>query len=151
MNQFKLVDVNSDDFKKTVLDIVSKSSPLVPVVLNDRFIKLPDGWIKDLQLKIDWGLSSKNYMNYSKAEEYAKEKGGRLPTRSELQSLVDITKYNPSVDTAVFADTKSEYYWTSDKYAPANNYRWVVGFCYGDVGCGIEDSSIVVRPVRPSR
>jgi len=50
----------------------------------------------------------------------------RLPNLKELTSIVDDTKANPSIDTAVFANTASNYYWSSTTYANHSHYAWYV-------------------------
>ncbi|MET0385342.1 MAG: DUF1566 domain-containing protein [Polyangiales bacterium] len=39
--------------------------------------------------------------------------GWRLPTRAELLTLIDPTRYEPAVDPAAFPDTPLNYYWTA--------------------------------------
>ncbi|MBE9569715.1 MAG: DUF1566 domain-containing protein, partial [Proteobacteria bacterium] len=41
----------------------------------------------------------------------------RLPNERELGSLVDYSKYGPSIDTIFFPDTVSFYYWSSTTYS----------------------------------
>jgi hypothetical protein len=51
----------------------------------------------------------------------------RLPTRIELQSIVDYTRSFPAIDTAVFTGTPDQYsYWTSTLRAAASNSGWVI-------------------------
>ncbi|OGW06183.1 MAG: hypothetical protein A2W77_01010 [Nitrospinae bacterium RIFCSPLOWO2_12_39_16] len=37
----------------------------------------------------------------------------RLPNIKELRSIVDNTKYDPSIDTTYFPNTNSSFYWSS--------------------------------------
>jgi hypothetical protein len=57
--------------------------------------------------------------------------GWRLPTRTELLSLVDDTRHDPAIDTALYPDTQSGAYWTSTPCAWALSSAWIVYFGYG--------------------
>ncbi len=60
--------------------------------------------------------------------------GWRLPTRLELESLLDLSRHDPAIDTAKFPDTKSTWYWTSSECAWNDTAVWVVDFDGGSVG-----------------
>lgn len=55
----------------------------------------------------------------------------RLPNRTELESLVDITRWNPAIDTSAFPNTVSNWYWSSTSYTPFPAFAWYVHFDYG--------------------
>lgn len=75
----------------------------------------------------------------------------RLPTRKELLSLVDDTRYSPAIDTAYF-DCRSSWYWTSTPAAfSPGDYAWCVFFYDGDSYWGNQDSDYYVRAVRSSQ
>lgn len=147
----RTIDINSPEFEKAVLKIIQKIKPIINDIEDPRFERLADGWIKDNALDLEWGPSSSESMIYSKAEEYCKILGGRLPTVDELQTLIDRTVYNPATNKQAFKDVKSEYYWTSTKYVAYDKYRWVVGFYNGNVDCHGEGNLGYVRPVRVSQ
>ncbi len=149
MSKIQVVDINDPEFVKRVLEIMSQHSPVA--FKNSRFIRLPDGGVKDLQLGIEWGPSSEKEMNHQKATEYAVQKGGRLPSLKELHSLVDYDKDNPAIDKEVFPDTKSSWYWTNTKTSWNKEASWVVGFYYGGVFDDFENNVNYVRPVRVSQ
>ncbi len=100
-------------------------------------------------------LCSGKEVTFAKAEQALKDlrAGGfddwRLPTRAELLSLVDLDKYRPAIDTALFPDTKSSFYWSSTPYAgyPAD-YAWGVDFYNGNTCIGYRDGTGFVRAVR---
>jgi len=55
-------------------------------------------------------------MNWKEALNYCENldvEGFRLPNRIELQSLVDYTQYDPSINTVLFPDTPALPFWTS--------------------------------------
>ncbi len=57
----------------------------------------------------------------------------RLPTRSELAALVDDTRHDPAIDTAIFPRAKPRWHWTSTPAAWSSASAWFVNFCYGGV------------------
>lgn len=72
----------------------------------------------------------------------------RLPNLNELTSLVDDTKSNPSIDTTVFENTISNYYWSSTTNASLTSYAWVVYFNVGNQYNHYKTLSLYVRCVR---
>jgi hypothetical protein len=62
--------------------------------------------------------------------------GWRLPTKIELESIMDETKSNPAIDLDAFPDTPSQEYWTSTRFAGMPNYAWPVHFYYGNAAYG---------------
>jgi len=57
----------------------------------------------------------------------------RLPTRNELQSIVDYNNYNPSISISFFPDTVASVYWSSTPLAYNTSSAWIVNFNYGYV------------------
>ena len=74
--------------------------------------------------------------------------GWRLPTRFELETLLDLSRHDPAIDTEKFPDTKSTWYWTSSTCAWSDAAVWVVGFSFGYVGYDPRYSNACVRAVR---
>jgi hypothetical protein len=87
-------------------------------------------------------------MTWREAKDYAASfgDGWRLPTRNELLTLVDDTKYNPAC--SAFPDCPSEYFWTSTPWAGSSSLAWFVDFTYGDANGNGVSSSGRVRCVR---
>jgi len=56
----------------------------------------------------------------------------RLPSANELQSLVDYSRYNPSIDT-IFSNTVSSFYWSSTTFVSNTAIAWYVRFDNGRV------------------
>jgi hypothetical protein len=73
----------------------------------------------------------------------------RLPTVEELFLLADRSRKEPAIDTELFPDTKSDWYWTSSPaaWSPAS-FAWIVSFYDGDAGSALLDYECFVRPVR---
>jgi hypothetical protein len=85
--------------------------------------------------KLEWSgtLCDGKGVNYATAEKAcaALGEGWRLPTRMELESILDLTRHDPAIDTARFPDTKSGWYWTSTPCAWSSDYAWIVSFGLG--------------------
>lgn len=62
---------------------------------------------------------------------YAGKKDWRLPTRKELESIIEPACKSPSLDTKTFSYTPSSFYWSTDIYPDNDKWVWVVGFLYG--------------------
>lgn len=56
----------------------------------------------------------------------------RLPTKAELESLVDDSTYNPAIDTTHFPMTPNDAFWTASPYANSVNNAWSVKFGGGE-------------------
>jgi len=89
-------------------------------------------------------------VNYKTALAAAEALGERwrLPTRFELESLLDLSRHNPAIDTEKFPDTKSTWYWTSSECSWNDSAVWVVGFGSGFVYSFRRSGSACVRAVR---
>ena len=72
----------------------------------------------------------------------------RLPNRNELQSIVDYSRYNPTIDTTFFPGTVASYYWSSTTGATSTGGAWDVGFDGGYVGGYGKTYGDYVRAVR---
>jgi len=72
----------------------------------------------------------------------------RVPSREQLRSIVDYSRFNPSIDTAYFPNTISGAYWSSSPYASNSIHAWGVGFYDGYDDNGIRYLSSRVRLVR---
>jgi hypothetical protein len=72
----------------------------------------------------------------------------RLPTRIELQSIVDYNAYGPSIDTAFFPDTKAKRYWSSTFSQGHQEAVWYVDFFDGEVSENVRRALQYVRAVR---
>jgi len=90
-------------------------------------------------------------MDHAAAVKQAAELGDhwRLPTRTELLTLVDDTTYEPAIDKAAFPDTPSEWFWTSTPVAwDPSSTAWIVYFYNSLAGVGRHGNEAFVRAVR---
>lgn len=87
--------------------------------------------------QLEWSntLLNGESVNFEAAEKAvaALGPGWRLPTRRELESLVDLSRHDPAIDTDQYPDTQSKAYWTSTECAWNKSARWVVSFSSGSV------------------
>lgn len=74
--------------------------------------------------------------------------GWRLPTRRELLGIVHIDLTKPAIDVNYFPGIASGYHWTSDSYAIAASYAWIVSFVDGGTFSNVKSFSNYVRLVR---
>lgn len=122
-----------------------KQNKVSSVIESELVVKDSNGLMWDKN-------GSDKEMTFADAEKYCKELtlGGftdwRMPTRPELLTLVDDTKYNPAIKDGF--KTRSSYYWTSTPYAGGSDGCWVVNFCGGHVYNYNRLSLDYVRPVR---
>jgi len=102
---------------------------------------------------LEWSatLCDGKNVDYAEAEKAcaALGDGWRLPTRMELESLLDLSRHDPCIDTERFPDTKSKWYWTSTPCAWSSVRAWIVCFYYGYANYGLRgNSDACVRAVR---
>ena len=122
----------------------------------NNFINNADGTITDTATGLMWQQATapgmyiwQQALDYCANLELGPYSDWRLPDRNELQSLVDYSRYQPSINTTYFPDTKS-YYWSSTTYASNAGYAWFVHFYYGDgeVNYSYKSDYTYVRAVR---
>jgi hypothetical protein len=72
----------------------------------------------------------------------------RLPNRTELESLVDITTSDPAIDTNAFPNTPSGFFWSSTVFTPNPAGAWYVSFNNGGTNALNQTFDDHVRLVR---
>jgi hypothetical protein len=73
----------------------------------------------------------------------------RLPNRYELESLLDMSNYNPALPTGhPFSNVQSIYYWSGTSYAFNTDSAWYVYLPNGGVSYIIKTIPYCVWPVR---
>jgi len=128
---------------------VSDPDGLDDRVLMPRRLTAENG-VKGTPLEWSATLLDGNSINYEAAEKAVAElgPGWRLPTRQELESLLDLSRHDPAIDVGQFPDTRSAWYWTSTPCAWNEDARWIVNFGVGLVNGNRRSFRACVRAVR---
>jgi hypothetical protein len=71
----------------------------------------------------------------------------RMPTKRELLSIVNNSRFKPAIDVALFPNTSPSHYWTASPYAEDENLAWQVYFLYGEATPGGKNESSHIRLV----
>lgn len=74
--------------------------------------------------------------------------GWRLPSRTELMSIVYYGTYNEAINSVAFPGTNSLYYWSASTYAVSSDNAWIVYFYNGNVNNNNKSNNNNVRCVR---
>ena len=93
----------------------------------------------------NWGEA----LGYCEGLEIAGYDDWRLPNKRELESIVDNSKVDPSINDDYFLNTNTNLsYWSSTTYDGINDNSWKVGFYSGFVKYDEKISNLYVRCVR---
>ena len=107
--------------------------------------------------RLMWQDEKQNFQGtWEQAQEYCKlvslaeYKDWRLPTRAELLSISDKSRYDTALNTAFkyIADSDYPWYWSQTTYADGPSGAWLVGFGFGDGYWGDLSIRHFVRCVR---
>ena len=108
--------------------------------------------VADPVTKLEWSktLCDGEAVDYAAAEKACASlgEGWRLPTRMELESILDLTCHDPAIDEQRFPDTESAAYWTSTPCAWGPSCAWVVYFGNGYASNAYRFYHACVRAVR---
>ncbi len=123
-------------------------------MIEKRQFIFSDGTVTDTTTGLMWQQETARRMSWEAAISYCKglTVGGyrdwRLPTIQELQSIVDYTRYGPTIDTTAFPGIMSSYYWSSTTDADYTYNAWCMNFYGGDLDYNDKSYSYYVRAVR---
>jgi len=97
----------------------------------NRYEKLGDV-VLDTKTGLEWQTEATGPITWDEAMEYAESLGKdwSLPSRFELESLLNLERANPASD---FPGMPAQAFWSSSVYADNSSFAWVVGFGYGCV------------------
>jgi hypothetical protein len=130
--------------------------------LFNNFIDHGDGTVSNTDTGLMWQKNTapgtfnwQQALSYCESLTLAEYDDWRLPNVNELQSLVDYSRYNPSINTGFFPDTVSSTdipspnYWSSTTNVYDNEYVWEVSFSTGGLdNSGYKSGHDYVRAVR---
>lgn len=114
------------------------------------------GTVLDNKTKLVWQqAASSDVYTWADAEQYCTNNlaslpgtGWRLPSVSELQSIVDDSRSNPAIDPIAFPSTPSAHFWTVSPYQPNTEFVWAVTFLGGNAYYDATSTAGHVRCVR---
>lgn len=122
-------------------------------VTGERFIDNGDGTISDTKNRVMWQKEgSQERLNYAQAEEFVNELNKeqypdwRIPTREELESILDLTKHDPAINPMFKCESAG--YWSSTPSANYTGGAWIVYFNDGLVDYYDRGNFDFVRPCR---
>jgi hypothetical protein len=134
---------------------------------NDYLRDDTDNTLYDPQSDLVWmddgNVSSQTFtwlgaLAYCEGLEHAGEIDWRLPSRSELHTITESSRFNPSLyldstdgdesNGNGFDHVTAYHYWSSTTYINNLNTAWVVNFSNGATGAVSKDNSYSVRCVR---
>ena len=115
----------------------------------------PPGTVVDTATGLMWTretIATDKTWSEAKAAAAAVALGGftdwRLPTRKELLTLVDDTRYNPAIDTTLFQCDPNRYWSSTVDAGSPSGYAWVVYFNHGSCDLDYQGNQGRVRAVR---
>ena len=114
-------------------------------------IKTDDGSIHDKDNTYNWQASKDAITTQLNNTNFGGYSDWRLPTKTELHSIVNHGLYNPSTYTFYFPNTipLNGRYWTSTLYRPNTSLVWIVGFYKGNDFDGADKlATLYFRAVR---
>jgi Protein of unknown function (DUF1566) len=94
--------------------------------------------------KLNW----QDAVDFCRNLEFAGHSDWRLPTRTELESLIDISQHHPALPEGhPLLNTHANVYWSSSSYAGNPIYAWVVYMDVGYVDINDKTDTVYVWPV----
>jgi len=93
--------------------------------------KTTDGSVHDASKKYTWADAHIVFLVQLISSNFGGQHDWRIPTREELRSIADYSKFGPAINTGYFQNTNSDLYWSSSAYAKYTDYAWFVHFDYG--------------------
>lgn len=126
-----------------------------PVSVTSNLTANGDGTVTDHNTGLLWQqgevtptLTWKGALNYCEGLTLGDQADWRMPNIKELQSLADITRLNPALDTTYFPSAQPTRYWSSTTQFGHVVAAWFADFIDGRTSYNDKTGSLVVRCVR---
>jgi len=125
--------------------------------MTTRFTDNGDGTVTDNRTGLMWAKDARKggWMTWGKARAYCEAlnlagfSDWRLPTRMELESLVDLSNFNPALPTRhPFIGVQATNYWSSTTDTYNTDHAWFVRLLDGSVDALDKSRGYYVWPVR---
>ena len=150
----KAIEISDKDVALAFSPALENTKPTT--AKSGRFIVYGNGTVTDTTTGLMWTRENvgNGEMKHDDAAQACKDchLGGyadwRLPTRAELLTLVDDTRYEPAIDVSAFPNCKSGWYWTSTVAAWNSACAWIVNFSNGYANYNYRNNKAFVRAVR---
>jgi Protein of unknown function (DUF1566) len=100
-----------------------------------RYDTTTPGQVRDLETLLTWRADPiPPFVNWGQAFTYCQNLGAgwRLPTLTELQTLIDQTRAVAAVDAAAFPGWADDFYWTSSYFDNTPSSAWFVSMGMGN-------------------
>jgi hypothetical protein len=124
---------------------------------QNYFMNNGDGTVTDASTGLMWQQATapgtytwEQALSYGENLTLAGYTDWRLPTITELDSIADLTRQNPAINTAYFPDTSAFLYWSSTTSGRDTNNAWTMYFSIGSGydGFNYKSNNHYVRVVR---
>lgn len=119
-----------------------------------RYTYPDDATVYDVRTKLTWQRAqASKLMIWTEAQDYCAAltlsgSGWRLPNRSELVTLVDLTKLSGTIDATAFPNTQPHWFWSATSLPGVGENAFYVSFDRGDTHYYRTDHAMLVRCVR---
>ncbi len=113
-------------------------------------------WIADhcegLSTRFPWWDLKKNVSTFNEEGGFNEKTDWRLPTKKELETLIEPTCFDPAINKTLFPLTAPSGYWASDVFNhSAPKYAWLVFFLHGQAYFSDKSVDWFVRLVRDEK
>lgn len=122
--------------------------------LDSHYVDNGDNTVTDLNTGLMWQKTGTSDIAWEEALTYCEnlELAGyddwRMPSRNELQSIVDYSVSEPAINTSYFPEAMSSWYWSSTTDMAGTGYACCVHFRRGHVDYSVKSGTQYVRAVR---
>jgi len=127
-------------------------------MMNNRLLLNGDGTVTDTTTGLMWQQGDVPNKTWQEALAYAEGLSladyddWRLPTKKELQTIVNYSRHSPAVDMTIFPSTLSSGYWSSTTTSVySGGYAWYIDFNHGIVSYDNKTDAYAVYAVRTVR